>query len=119
MACLEGETLANLLQRAKGPGRLPLALQLRVIVDALEGLHHAHELADFAGKPLGLVHRDVSPQNVFVTFDGQVKVLDFGIAKAVNSQAQTSTGVLKCKVTYMAPEQRLGAKIVRRADLYA
>ncbi len=111
MEYLEGQTLANLLQRAKGTGRLPLALHLRVIVDALEGLHHAHELADFAGKPLGLVHRDVSPQNVFVTF--------FGIAKAVNSQAQTSTGVLKGKVQYMAPEQMLGAVVDRRADLYA
>jgi serine/threonine protein kinase len=119
MEYLEGQTLANLLQRAKTTGRLPLALHLRVIVDALEGLHHAHELADFAGKPLGLVHRDVSPQNVFVTFDGQVKVLDFGIAKAVNSQAQTSTGVLKGKVQYMAPEQMLGAMVDRRADLYA
>jgi serine/threonine-protein kinase len=119
MEYLEGQTLASLLLRAKGSDRLALALHLRVIVDALEGLHHAHELADFAGKPLGLVHRDVSPQNVFVTFDGQVKVLDFGIAKAVNSQAQTSTGVLKGKVQYMAPEQMLGAKVDRRADLYA
>ncbi|HEV3192630.1 MAG TPA: serine/threonine-protein kinase [Polyangiaceae bacterium] len=119
MEYLEGQTLSNLLQRTKGANRLPLALHLRVIVDALEGLHHAHELADFAGKPLGLVHRDVSPQNVFVTFDGQVKVLDFGIAKAVNSQAQTTTGVLKGKVQYMAPEQMLGAKVDRRADLYA
>jgi eukaryotic-like serine/threonine-protein kinase len=119
MEYLEGQTLANLLQRAKGSNELALALHLRVIVDALEGLHHAHELADFAGKPLGLVHRDVSPQNVFVTFDGQVKVLDFGIAKAVNSQAQTSTGVLKGKVQYMAPEQMLGAQVDRRADLYA
>src|SRR5260370_10775188 len=121
MEYLEGQTLANVLQRAKAKefGRLPLALHLRVIVDALEGLHHAHELADFAGKPLGLVHRDVATQNVFVTFDGQVKVLDFGIAKAVNSQAQTSTGVLKGKVQYMAPEQMLGAVVDRRADLYA
>src|SRR5260370_29888103 len=117
MEYLEGQTLANVLQRAKG--QMSLALHLRVIIDSLEGLHHAHELSDFAGKALGLVHRDMSPQNVFVTFDGQVKVLDFGIAKVVNSQAQTSTGVLKGKVKYMAPEQMLGPKIDRRADLYA
>jgi len=117
MEYLEGQTLANVLQRAKG--QMSLALHLRVIIDSLEGLHHAHELTDFAGKALGLVHRDMSPQNVFITFDGQVKVLDFGIAKVVNSQAQTSTGVLKGKVKYMAPEQMLGAPLDRRADIYA
>jgi serine/threonine-protein kinase len=119
MEYLEGQTLANLLQRAKGQDAMSLSLHLRAIVDALEGLHHAHELTDYAGKPIGLVHRDVSPQNVFVTFDGQVKVLDFGIAKAVTSQSQTSTGILKGKVQYMAPEQMLGAQLDRRADLYA
>src|SRR5260370_1330933 len=116
MEYLEGQTLANVLQRAKG--QMSLALHLRVIIDSLEGLHHAHELTDFAGKALGLVHRDMSPQNVFITFDGQVKVLDFGIAKVVNSQAQTSTGVLKGKVKYMAREQR-GAhlrKVSNRGD---
>jgi serine/threonine-protein kinase len=117
MEYLEGQTLGNVLQRAKG--QMSLALHLRVIIDSLEGLHHAHELSDFAGKALGLVHRDMSPQNVFITFDGQVKVLDFGIAKVVNSQAQTSTGVLKGKVKYMAPEQMLGAPLDRRADIYA
>jgi serine/threonine protein kinase len=119
MEYLEGQTLSNLVQRARAASRLPLALHLRVLVDALEGLHHAHELADFSGKRLDLVHRDVSPQNVFVTFDGQVKVLDFGIAKVVNSQAQTSTGILKGKIHYMAPEQMLCTPVDRRADLYA
>jgi eukaryotic-like serine/threonine-protein kinase len=118
MEYLEGQTLANVDVRAKA--RLSLPMRLRVLIDALEGLHHAHELTDFAGKPLGIVHRDVSPQNVFVTFDGQVKVLDFGIAKVVSSQVQTATGILKGKVRYMAPEQMLGShELDRRADLYA
>ena len=118
MEYLEGQTLANV--ELRGKARLTLALRLRILVDALEGLHHAHELTDFSGKPLGLVHRDVSPQNVFVTFDGHVKVLDFGIAKVVNSQVQTATGILKGKVRYMAPEQMLGsAELDCRADLYS
>jgi serine/threonine-protein kinase len=118
MEYLEGQTLANVETRAKA--LLPLSLRLRVLVNALEGLHHAHELADFAGKPLGLVHRDISPQNVFITFDGQVKVLDFGIAKVVNSQVQTATGILKGKLRYMAPEQMLASEeLDRRADIYS
>ncbi len=118
MEYLEGQTLANVEMRAKA--RLPLTLRLRVLINALEGLHHAHELTDFSGKPLGLVHRDVSPQNIFITFDGQVKVLDFGIAKVVNSQVQTATGILKGKVRYMAPEQMLSSdNLDRRADIYA
>jgi serine/threonine-protein kinase len=118
MEYLEGQTLANVEQRAKD--LMPLTLRLRVLIEALEGLHHAHELADFSGKPLGLVHRDVSPQNVFITFDGHVKVLDFGIAKVVNSQVQTATGILKGKVRYMSPEQMLAAEnLDRRADLYS
>jgi serine/threonine-protein kinase len=118
MEYLEGQTLANVETRAKTS--LPLALRLRIIINALEGLHHAHELSDFAGKPLGLVHRDISPQNVFITFDGSVKVLDFGIAKVVNSQVQTATGILKGKLRYMAPEQMLGSdELDRRADIYS
>ncbi len=118
MEYLEGQTLANVDLRAKA--RLSLALRLRVLIETLEGLHHAHELTDFSGKPLGIVHRDVSPQNVFITFDGHVKVLDFGIAKVVNSQVQTATGILKGKVRYMAPEQMLGSlELDRRADIYA
>ena len=118
MEYLEGQTLANVELRAQA--RLPLGLRLRVLLEALEGLHHAHELTDFAGRPLDLVHRDVSPQNIFITFDGHVKVLDFGIAKVVNSQVQTASGVIKGKVRYMSPEQMLGSPNVnRRADVYS
>src|SRR6185436_7758069 len=83
------------------------------------GLHHAHELSDYAGTALGVVHRDVTPHNVFVTYDGQVKVVDFGIAKALNSSSETRTGVLKGKVAYMAPEQARGERVDRRADLFS
>ena len=79
--------------------------------EALRGLQYAHDLSDFDGEPLGIVHRDVSPLNVFVTFDGQAKVLDFGIAKTADSSLQTATGVLKGRVAYMAPEQAWGNKV--------
>src|SRR5262249_9154430 len=82
-------------------------------------LDYAHDLKDFDGTPLNLVHRDVSPHNVFVTYDGQVKVLDFGIAKAAGSSAETRTGVLKGKVGYMAPEQLADLEADRRIDVYA
>ncbi|HEY8091200.1 MAG TPA: protein kinase, partial [Polyangiaceae bacterium] len=83
------------------------------------GLHHAHELVDFDGQPLDIVHRDVSPLNVFVTFDGQTKVIDFGIAKSVDSSFETKTGVLKGRVAYMAPEQAWGHGVDRRCDVYS
>ncbi len=120
MEYLEGQPLSHVVSRAKREARLPLDMHLRAICDALAGLHYAHELTDFDGKPLGLIHRDVTPHNVFITFDGEVKLLDFGIAKVQTSaSAQTEFGVLKGKVLYMAPEQLTGDRIDRRVDLYA
>jgi serine/threonine protein kinase len=119
MEFLDGRSLHRIGRRAGEPGRLSTGALLRIISDAVRGLHYAHELHDFDGAPLGIVHRDVSPLNVFVTFDGQSKVLDFGIAKAVDSSMQTATGVLKGRVAYMAPEQAWGNKVDRRADVYA
>jgi serine/threonine-protein kinase len=120
MEFLDGRSLHRVARRlaAKGGG-LPLGAHLRVISEALLGLHYAHELRDFDGQPLNVVHRDVSPLNVFVTFDGQAKVIDFGIAKAVDSSLETRAGVLKGRVAYMAPEQAWGSKVDRRADLYS
>jgi serine/threonine-protein kinase len=93
---------------------------LRILADALNGLHHAHELTDFDGTRLGLVHRDMTPQNVFVTYDGQTKVLDFGIAKLASSnRPETETGVIKGKLRYMPPEQITGEAVDRRTDIYA
>jgi serine/threonine protein kinase len=121
MEYLEGQTLRRSLQRlARGAdGPLTLGMQLRILIEALAGLHYAHELADYDGTPLGVVHRDVSPHNVFITYTGQVKVVDFGIAKALDSASETRTGVLKGKVAYMSPEQARGDAVDRRADVYS
>jgi serine/threonine protein kinase len=122
MEYLEGQTLHRVLDLARRPGpgpKPPRAMLLRVLVEALSGLHHAHELCDFDGTPLGVVHRDVSPKNVFLTYDGRAKLMDFGIAKAKDAMHVTVAGVLKGKVTYMAPEQALNLPVDRRADVFA
>jgi eukaryotic-like serine/threonine-protein kinase len=121
MEYLEGQSLAGVLRRAERQGQpLPRALHLRVLIDVLEGLHYAHELKGYDGKPLQLVHRDISPQNVFITYDGRTKLLDFGIAKAATSTTHTANGVVKGKLAYMSPEQLSGDNSLdRRADIYA
>ncbi len=121
MEYLEGQTL-ELIQRRSAAldGRMPVGVHLRILCDALAGLHYAHELVDFDGKPLNVVHRDVSPQNIFVTYDGQTKLLDFGIAKAATSIHLTESGVFRGKTVYAAPEQALVEDGVdRRADLFS
>jgi serine/threonine-protein kinase len=117
MEYLEGQPLSSLLTRA--PERPPLPLHLHILSRTLAGLHAAHELRDYDGTSLRLVHRDVSPHNVFVLFDGQVKVLDFGIAKAVGSEVETRTGTPKGKIRYMAPEQLMRDPLDRRADVFS
>ena len=117
MEYLDGQPLNRI--RARAAGAFTALMQARVLADVLAGLHHAHELCDFDGTPLGVVHRDATPQNVFVTYDGLIKVVDFGIAKAVDSSSETRTGVVKGKVTYMAPDQARGERVDRRADVFA
>jgi eukaryotic-like serine/threonine-protein kinase len=120
MQYLEGQPLSMLVTRAEQkPDKFPLAWQLRVISEALAGLHHSHDLADYDGTPLNLVHRDMTPHNVFVTYEGQVKILDFGIAKINRSAAQTEVGVIKGKLRYMPPEQLTGEGVDRRSDIFA
>jgi serine/threonine-protein kinase len=120
MEYLEGQSFGNVLRRSAATDQpLSLAFQLRIIISVLEGLQYAHELSAYDGLPLLLVHRDVSPQNVFVTYDGQVKVLDFGIAKAASSTIHTATGMIKGKISYMSPEQMVGESVDRRADVYS
>jgi serine/threonine protein kinase len=120
MEYLEGQALSSIIKRAELRGEpLPQKLHLHVIMSALEGLEYAHDLRAYDGTPLELVHRDISPHNVFVTYDGQVKVLDFGIAKAASSSTHTATGVIKGKIAYMAPEQICGDVVDRRADVYS
>jgi serine/threonine protein kinase len=120
MEYLDGQPLNRILQRLRRDSdTMPIAMHVRILIDVLAGLHHAHELADYDGTPLEVVHRDVSPHNVFVTYEGQIKVVDFGIAKAMNSSSETRAGIIKGKVAYMSPEQARGDRVDRRADIFA
>ena len=119
MEYLEGQSLHRILHRLRREGGLPSAMHLQILADVLAGLHHAHELSDWDETPLGVVHRDVTPQNVFVTYDGVVKVVDFGIAKVKGASSETRAGVVKGKVAYMAPEQARGEPVDRRTDIFA
>jgi serine/threonine protein kinase len=120
MEYLEGASLSRVLMRARELGQpMSIPMHLRIICEALGGLHYSHELRDYDGTPLGVVHRDMTPQNLFVSFSGKVSVLDFGIAKVAGSIAETRTGVLKGKLRYMAPEQIMGELMDRRADIFA
>jgi serine/threonine protein kinase len=120
MEYLDGQGLERLLRMAAAKNEtLPPAIAVRIAIDALDGLGYAHELSGFDGQPLGVVHRDISPQNLFVTYTGVVKVLDFGIAKAASNVVETRTGVIKGKYAYIAPEQALANHIDARADLWS
>ena len=119
MEYLEGESLHGLMRRlASRDRRLDYGLCAHVIAEACAGLHAAHEMHDVDGNPQNLVHRDVSPQNVFVTYGGEVKLLDFGVAKAADRITRTEAGQVKGKYAYMSPEQVNGDAIDRRADLF-
>jgi serine/threonine protein kinase/tetratricopeptide (TPR) repeat protein len=116
MEFLHGHDVRSIQRQVEGA--LPLEPALAILVGACRGLHYAHEKRGPCGEALGLVHRDVSPSNVVVTFDGGVKVIDFGIAKATNRDGETRSGVLKGKPGYMSPEQCLGVPLDRRSDLF-
>jgi eukaryotic-like serine/threonine-protein kinase len=117
MEYIEGQTLDAVLTLAEP--KLPLDLHLRILADVLSGLHYSHELNDLKQTPLNVVHRDVSPHNVMVSYEGVVKVLDFGIAKLSGSTVETEAGVIKGKLRYMPPEQIAGEDVDRRADVFA
>jgi len=120
MEYLDGVSMrAASAKLGRNGGPFGFALHAKVLLEVLEGLRYAHELKNYDGRSLELVHRDVTPHNIFITYDGQVKLLDFGIAKAATSSVKTATGVIKGKLTYMAPEQARGDPVDARADLYA
>jgi serine/threonine protein kinase len=118
MEYVPGVPLSKLMQKRQGP--LPPEIVARIGVEVCRGLHAAHELTDLEGKPLGVVHRDVSPQNLMLTFDGRVKILDFGVAYMFDREATTTqTGLFKGKLAYIAPEQIAGKGADRRSDVYS
>jgi len=104
---------------AQRGGRIPLAIAVRIASNVAEGLEHAHRATDARGHALGLVHRDVTPSNVIISFDGVSKILDFGIAKAVAKKGRTEVGVIKGKIPYMSPEQVQGEALDFRSDLFS
>ncbi len=120
MEYLAGENIAGIITRYRTLNeRLEYALCAHVISEACAGLHATHELRNINSEPLNIVHRDISPQNIFVTYDGTTKVLDFGIAKAADRFTTTEAGQLKGKFAYMSPEQCKGHEVDRRTDIFA
>ncbi len=120
MQLLEGLDVRRLLQRlAKAEQWFPVPLVLSVGRCVARGLAYAHMRRNEQGKPLEIVHRDVSPHNVMITNEGAVKVLDFGIARAAERLTRTKTGVVKGKISYMAPEQAMAARVTPQTDIFA
>ncbi|MBI1949173.1 MAG: protein kinase [Deltaproteobacteria bacterium] len=124
MEYVSGHDLRALWDRTRDNGKdgkttMPIGLACFVVKKICDGLDYAHRRRDAKGRPLGIIHRDVSPQNVLISYDGDLKIIDFGIAKAANRIVRTQTGILKGKFAYMAPEQARGEPTDHRADIFA
>ncbi len=120
MEYLPGENLSAVVRTGIKKGQpLPIPLAVRIMSGAAAGLGHAHNKIGGDGKKLGVVHRDVSPQNLIITLDGNVKVVDFGVARAANRATQTTDGHIKGKIAYMSPEQAGGTNVDSRSDVFA
>jgi serine/threonine protein kinase len=116
---LLGEPLDHILRAAETVGGVPIPMVVHFLLQALGGLRAVHEARDVRGEPLGIVHRDVSPQNLLVTYEGVVKLIDFGIAKATQQMSRcTEQGMIKGKFAYMSPEQLRSEPLDARADLF-
>jgi serine/threonine protein kinase len=120
MEYVHGKDISEITRKIKSRRlRTPVELACHIFIEVLNGLHNAHNQRDRFGKPLNIVHRDMSPPNIIVSYDGEVKIADFGIAKAARSKAQTSSGVLKGKYSYMSPEQARGKPLDHRTDIFS
>jgi eukaryotic-like serine/threonine-protein kinase len=120
MEFLHGQDVRKVQRKNAAWGELvPLGHACQIAIDAAAGLHYAHKKVDLSGTPLSIVHRDVSPQNIIVTYEGATKIVDFGIAKAASQSTHTQTGVLKGKYTYMSPEQAAGEVVDAKTDQFA
>jgi serine/threonine protein kinase len=120
MEYVHGEDVRSLLKRVTALRRqFPIHLACYIATGALAALHHAHERCSSDGQPLGIVHRDVSPSNVMVSYEGGVKLLDFGVAKAHQREAESRAGTIKGKIGYLSPEQCKGFPVDRRSDIYS
>jgi len=117
---VHGKDLRAIFDRARKRGEpLPVPMACYVVMKLCEGLDYAHNKKDAAGRELNLVHRDVSPQNILLSYDGETKIIDFGIAKAAGKAGKTQAGILKGKFGYMSPEQVRGLPLDRRSDIFA
>src|SRR2546425_1790066 len=120
MEYVSGRDLRQLMERfRKRQEAMPLPQVCLIVAEVCEALDHAHRKRDAQGRALGIVHRDVSPQNVLVSFEGEVKLIDFGIAKAESRLQKTQSGILKGKFSYMSPEQVKGDAVDGRSDVFA
>lgn len=120
MEYIFGRDMRRIIPKADGMGiPFPMVYALKIASSVCEGLYYAHQKMDIYGQPLNIVHRDVTPENIFVSFDGTVKVLDFGIAKAANQIEQTKAGEIKGKLSYMSPEQCMGKPLDHRSDIFS
>ena len=120
MEYVHGETVRALLHRSHALRRpVHLGSVLTIVAGAAAGLQHAHDRIGIDGRPLGIVHRDISPSNLMVSFEGSVKVVDFGVAKAADRLQETRSGTVKGKISYLSPEQCRGSDVDRRSDLFS